>query len=184
MLQKPGDENDWDKLEQLRQIVRDECEGRQRVVLSDDGLANKVASAILADPILGSEARLGADVVDLNNASVVLLRRGVRLELKHPHCEAAAKAEQYAKAAAAEIQAERALWVFVRPVGTELAMPLRKKDLAIFKDKKTLKARAARSQETQADILDHLLEILWAAVFFSWGIYWSSIRLATGERMC
>ena len=178
LLRQPGDENDWGKLEELRRIVRDECEGRQHVPLSEDGLASKVEAAILEDPLTGSHARLGVDVVDLRNPSAVLLPKGARLELRPPHCKAGAQHEHYAKAAVAAIQAERGLWVRLRPLGTELAMPLRKEDLAMFRDKKTLKTRAEKSQDTTADVLDRLLEVLWAALFFSRSMHWSGIGVA------
>jgi hypothetical protein len=91
---------------------------------------------ILQDPELGKDARLSADITDPENDVVVLLPTGARLDLKKPHCSAEELPRHYAQAAAEAIRLNQVLHVRLRPFGSDLEMPLRNKDIAMFKDKR------------------------------------------------
>ena len=101
------------------------------------GLADIVHAAILEDPELGKDVRLSVDIKDpTNDGAIPLIPAGSRLDLKKPHCSADQLHKYYARAAAEAVESKQVLHVRLRPFGSNLAMPLRKKDLNMFNDKR------------------------------------------------
>ena len=102
-----------------------------------NGLADIVHAAILEDPELGKDARLSVDIKDpTNDGAIPLIPAGSRLDLKKPHCSADQLHKYYARAAAEAVESKQVLHVRLRPFGSNLAMPLRKKDVNMFNDKR------------------------------------------------
>ncbi len=186
ILQKPEDERDWRKLEQLKCAVIDLAEGRECVVILGEATVDAIVASLsveqLGEPGF-STCSVAVAIADPHSPWVTLIPAGAKLDLAAPHRDVCAQEDvrsfyiDAVKAAAA--RSDKRLWFRTRPFGPPCASPLADASRNLVRAKEgELQALARRKGMSPKELFDQMALFLWDTLFFDACVRWTEDGVA------
>ena len=193
ILQRPGDEKNWQKMDEVRRATINLAQGRECVVLAEEeNIVKDIVDALLLevpDGLDGSRGVLPCAIYrQSDRRKFHFIPAGAKLDIPAPsenermqqqdECtERQAKRQHYIDQvkAIAESKTDNNLWFCTRPFGTSLEPPLAAESKALVKIKKGgLQQFAENKSLSQQDIFSHIALFLWDTLFFNECVEWTN----------
>ena len=164
VLKEPADEADWRKLEELREVILAIAQGEEEVSLTEEEAAAVAESIEQTKSCFPDEVGGGCKLAPGCRVIVDVSQQG------------GPKPEKVRRKTAAVVRVRETVHVYTKPLWTERAPLLDKFGEAMAKN--TIKVVAREWDLSVEDTFDHMMIVLWDALFLAQSEDWSRRGLA------